>query len=211
MTQQDYTEIQLVVDRSGSMSSIKTDMEGGIAEFVKAQAEQPGTCKISLTQFDDYSEQVRTLVAAGDWEPYTLVPRNMTALYDAIGTTIASTGQRLAALEEDQRPGHVIVVIVTDGLENRSREYGQSQINEMITHQREKYGWEFVFLGANQDAITTGVSLGFAEEHALDFDAETDAIAPAMASLNANITRSRLGDASGFTQEERRNASRRRS
>jgi hypothetical protein len=164
MTDRNLTDLTAVIDRSGSMSAIRSDMEGGFNKLIADQRKVSGVCKVSLVRFDTEYETVYTAIDIKDVPPLTIEPRGMTALLDAIGRTIISTGERLAAMPEDQRPGLVTFIIVTDGLENSSVEYkppeGLARIHEMITRQREQYNWLFVFLGANQDAIATAAAMG---------------------------------------------------
>ena len=128
----DLTDITLVVDRSGSMESIKSDAEGGINEFIRQQASEPGEALLTLMQFDTEYDLVHNGVNVTDVSPYTLVPRGMTALLDAVGRAINETGARLAAMSEQERPGLVVFVIVTDGAENSSKEFSRADIRKMI-------------------------------------------------------------------------------
>ena len=156
----DYTDITLVVDRSGSMESIREDAEGGINTFITEQAKKPGECSITLVQFDDKYEPVFRGVRAAACPRYSLVPRGSTALLDAVGRTINDTGARLAALPEAERPGLVIFVISTDGMENASTVYSHKQIREMIAHQQTVYSWQFTFLAANIAAYDEAMQMG---------------------------------------------------
>ncbi|MDQ1532063.1 MAG: hypothetical protein QOE37_2168, partial [Microbacteriaceae bacterium] len=139
-----------------------------------------------------------------------LEPRGMTALLDAIGVGVTEFGARLAAMPEHARPGTVIVVVATDGLENASSEWKPEAIKALLDQQREQYGWDFVFLGANQDAVTTGGELGFARDSAIDFDADPAGAQAVVASASAYLRTTRSGGRGSFTDEDRRNASRRR-
>lgn len=157
MTNKNYTDITLVVDRSGSMSSIKEATEKGLRTFIGKHREAVGAndtkTRITYAQFDTvYEMLVRgSDISAFDLPPFE--PRGWTALYDAIGSTIVDTGNRLRDLSEQSRPGKVLFVIVTDGEENSSREYtSQSRIAKMIDEQQNRYSWEFVFIGANINA-----------------------------------------------------------
>jgi hypothetical protein len=210
MTDSNYSALMLIIDRSGSMSSIRDEMVGSLTTLLRDQAAQPGLLTVDVVTFDDRIETTHVQADPKTVE-VDLQPRGMTALLDAIGVGVTDLGTRLAAMPEHARPGTVLVVVATDGHENASKEWRPSTVKQLLDTHRETFGWDFVFLGANQDAVTTSAAFGFTAESALDFDAETDAIAPAMASLSAHITRSRVGDRSGFTSEERRNASRRRS
>lgn len=156
----DLIDITLVVDRSGSMESIRTDAEGGIAALLREQAEQPGEALLTLIQFDTEYEIVHRGVPIREVPPYKLVPRGSTALLDAVGRGIVEAGERLAAMAEPERPGLVVFVIATDGLENASREYTKARIKEMIEHQQAVYKWQFTFLAANQDAFAEAGSMG---------------------------------------------------
>jgi hypothetical protein len=204
----DYTDINIVLDRSGSMESIKSDTIGGFNSFLNEQKKVAGEATITLVQFDDIYEEVYKAIPLSNaplLNNDTFIPRNTTALLDAIGKTIVQTGNRLAAMSEDNRPEKVIFVILTDGLENASHEYKIEQINRMISHQRDVYKWEFVFLGANQDAIATASQMGISQANALTYAANTigtqkafDAVAYNIAAYRANIAPS-----ASFSDEDR--------
>jgi len=169
MTSPDHRHIAIVLDRSGSMQTVKTDTEGGLTAFLDAQTEAPGETTVSLYQFDDRYEAVYENRALADVPAYTLQPRGATALYDAVGRTINAVGNHLAATPETDRPGEVIVVILTDGHENASREFTGDNVKSAITRQQDKYGWKFVFLGADQDAFEAGGSMGIAPGQTLSY------------------------------------------
>jgi hypothetical protein len=158
------THINLIVDRSGSMRDIADDTIGGINMFLQGQKDQSlGEAFISFYQFDNVYECVYKGVNARQvplLTKETYVPRGNTALLDAIGKTVVEVGIQMSRLQESERPAKIIIVIVTDGFENASTQYSRDKIFEMITHQKEKYNWDFVFLGANQDAIAVGQSYG---------------------------------------------------
>ncbi|HBN75952.1 MAG TPA: hypothetical protein DD473_09060 [Planctomycetaceae bacterium] len=125
-------------------------------EFVSSQIEVEGQATMSLVQFDneyDVLYEAIPIQQVAELTDETFVPRGSTALLDAMGQTIVRTGQRLAAMPEAERPGRVLFVTLTDGEENSSREYNLHRINDMITEQKEKYYWQFLFLAANWDAI----------------------------------------------------------
>lgn len=163
MTNPNKTAIAVVLDRSGSMQSCRADTIGGFNAFLEEQKKLPGYATLSLIQFDDQYETVyrnRELKEVAPLNEHTYVPRGGTALHDAIGRTINDLGAQLALIPEVDRPGKVVVVIITDGEENQSKEFTGPKIKQMIEHQRSKYQWEFVYLGANQDAVTVGASMG---------------------------------------------------
>lgn len=202
MTKQDLTLIAVVLDRSGSMSGIAADMEGGLNTLIKEQAALPGECRITLAQFDDKYELVADYVDAKlITEPFRLVPRGSTALLDATGKTISSVGSTLKHLPEDKRPGKVIFTIITDGMENASREWSNEQVKALIAQQTKDYGWEFNYLGANQDAVQVGSSMGII--NSMSYASTADSVNTSVATASAGITRSRSGGSGDYTQEER--------
>jgi nitrate/nitrite-specific signal transduction histidine kinase len=158
------TKIIFVVDRSGSMESVASDMIGGFNRYIKKQKENKvGECTVTFNQFDDIFENVYKNVLVENVEELTdktYQPRNMTALYDAVCRTIDEVGSELAALPEEERPEKVLVVILTDGLENASTTFNRKDVQEKIKHQTETYKWEFVYIGANQDSWAVGESIG---------------------------------------------------
>lgn len=158
-----YTHITLVTDRSGSMASVAMEAENAVKEFIRTQAAEPGECTLTFIHFDNEVDRVfEGPIGEFAEDGWHLHPRGMTALLDAVGGAIASTGEYLDAMPEHDKPEHVILVVMTDGGENASREYSKSRVQEMVKHQTNKYGWTFVFLGAGLDTFTQGHDLGFA-------------------------------------------------
>jgi len=152
MTNPDYTHWTLVVDRSGSMEQVRADAQGGINNAFAEQRKVPGKLTVSLIQFDDVIDTVHRMTPIAGLPDYTLIPRNMTALLDAVGKAIAETGEDLAALPEQERPAKVLLQVVTDGHENSSQEWDLPRIKELIARQKNDYGWEFSFIGAGEHA-----------------------------------------------------------
>lgn len=150
-----------IVDRSGSMSSIREEAQGGLNAFIQEQKEVDNGAYFTLVEFDNEYDQVCDRVDIKEAREYKLVPRGLTALYDAIGRTLNGY---------PDVDGKKIVVIVTDGVENASYEYTSSQISKMITEKQDA-GWEFIFLAANQNAVLTARSLGISADAALNFTA----------------------------------------
>ena len=204
----ELTDITMIVDRSGSMASIKSDAEGGINTFVELQKQEPGEALLTLVQFDTHYEFVHSGIPIKQVPAFTLVPRGGTALLDAVGRAINETGARLAAMDEAQRPGLVVVVIVTDGEENSSCEFRREQIRAMIELQQTVYKWQFTFLAANQDAFAEGASLGIAAGGIANYS--PNKIASAHMGTAQQVARMRRSASAGetidnkFTDEERR-------
>ena len=192
------TDITVVLDRSGSMSSIADDIVGGLNEFVAKQKGVEGEAHLTLVQFDDEYDVVHFRVPIGEVPKLTrrtYVPRGSTALLDAIGRTINEIGARMDRMRTEERPDQIVFAVATDGQENSSHEFTKRQIFSMI-RQREKLAaidpsakptWEFVFLGANQDAIQEGGQMGFQAARSVDFDANAGGVQAAMSVMHDKI------------------------
>jgi uncharacterized protein YegL len=168
MPKEDSTLIAIVLDRSGSMMSVREEVIGGFNKLIEDNKKEPGECLVTLAQFDDDYELIYNAIPLGDVAPLTeetYVPRAMTRLYDALGKTIDEVGIRLAAMEDDKRPSRVLMIVLTDGAENSSREYTGDRVREMIEHQRTKYQWEFAFHGCDERALQQAVALGYAVQN----------------------------------------------
>jgi Mg-chelatase subunit ChlD len=185
----DLTDITLVVDRSGSMQSIRDDAEGGVNAFIEGQANEPGEALLTLVQFDTEYEFLHKGIPVSQAGGYKLVPRGSTALLDAVGRAMNETGERLAAMAEKDRPGLVVFVVMTDGEENSSEEFSKADIKAMIQLQQEKYGWHFTFLGADQDAFAEAREMGMAASSAASFAKHK--VAEAYRATGAKVSRMR--------------------
>ncbi|HMS40709.1 MAG TPA: vWA domain-containing protein [Pyrinomonadaceae bacterium] len=171
------TDITIILDRSGSMASVKDDTIGGFNNFLSEQQKIEGEAVLSLVQFDDQYETVyldKDIRSADKLTDATFQPRGMTALFDAVGRTIISVGQRFAALSEAERPDKILLVIMTDGFENSSREFNAAKVGEMIKHQRDVYNWQFMFIGANQDAVLSAEAINIPAAAALTYAANVE-------------------------------------
>jgi uncharacterized protein YegL len=204
----DLTEVVLLVDRSGSMVKTKSDAEGGIQSFITEQGKAPGSCRFTLIEFNTNVNKVYDRVDVRSDLRYTLVPQGNTALLDALGYSIDGLGDQLARTKEENRPGLVVFVVVTDGEENSSRRYSRHQIKTMIEHQQSVYSWKFLFLGANQDAIASGQSIGIAPESSATYS--TNKTERAFTAAASSVSRARHSLAGGqsvhcaYTAEERK-------
>lgn len=167
----DLTELVFILDRSGSMSGLESDTIGGFNSLLKRQKEAPGTANVTTVLFDDQYEVLHDRIPVSGVSPMTgkqYYVRGCTALLDAVGKAVSKAENVLKNTAEPERPGKVIVVITTDGLENASREYSRARVSRMITRCR-KAGWEFLFLGANMDAVSEAGTLGIAPDRAVKF------------------------------------------
>jgi hypothetical protein len=208
MTRSTLTHLYFLLDRSGSMQSIKSDIEGGFAAFVDEQRKAAGECRATLAQFDDVYEVVYADRPIADVPPLDLQPRNMTALHDAMGRLITDAGTEIAALPADQRPGTVIVAIMTDGMENASKEWTGASIKALVSQQSTAYNWTFMYMGADQDAVEVGVSLGIGREHSVTYGRSKSREAMGAASAKiADLRAARMSapaaPMAAFTDEER--------
>lgn len=159
----DLTELVFILDMSGSMSPLRDDTIGGYNTLLDEQKKSDGDAVVTTILFDDRyivlhdREPIRNVNLLTDKE---YAPLGTTAMLDAVGKTINSVGQKLAAMEEKDRPGNVIVTIITDGMENASKEFSWNTVKNLITEQRDKYSWTFTFIGANIDNIKVSDDLG---------------------------------------------------
>ncbi len=203
----DTTLLVLVIDRSGSMETIKEDMEGGVKSLLDEQAKVSGTCLVTLVQFDDHYEMLAEGVPVFELLPYRLIPRGTTALLDAIGRTISDVRARVEALEPAERPGHIIFAVITDGLENASKEWSRLQVMDSV-QARIAEGWAFTFVGANQDSIREGGRIGVDAGSSLNFSASPTGTREAVHAASASMGRMRRGEAEKltYTEDERRRA-----
>ena len=169
------TELVFILDRSGSMSGLESDTIGGFNSLIEKQKKQDGECFVSTILFDNDSEVLHDRVRLAEVTPMTdrdYTVRGCTALLDAIGGAIRHIANIHKYARPEDVPEHTVFVITTDGMENASRRYDADRVRRMIEHEKEKYGWEFLFLAANIDAVTTAKRFGIAESRAVNYHAD---------------------------------------
>lgn len=208
MPNQNLTLIAFLLDRSGSMQSIKSDVIGGFDAFLTEQRAGDGECRVTLAQFDNEYEVVYHAVPVNEVPALELNPRNSTALLDSMGKLITDTAAEIAALSEGDKPGSIIVAIMTDGLENASHEWSRPAIKSLVEQQTNEFGWEFLYMGADQDAVEVGRDLGVKAEHAVRYGREKSR--EAMAAMSGNVRgyrNAKMVDAEaampGFSEDQR--------
>ena len=171
------TELVFILDKSGSMASLVGDTIGGFNTMIEKQKEKEGKVYVSTILFSNSSEILHDRKNLEEIEPLTredYQPSGCTALLDAIGGAIKHIGKIHKYARKEDVPKHTMFVITTDGMENASKEYSSRQIKEMIRRQEKKYGWEFLFVAANIDAVETAENIGIRRERAANYSAERD-------------------------------------
>lgn len=171
------TEIVFILDRSGSMSGLEGDTIGGFNSMIEKQKNAEGEALISTVLFDNISEVIHDRVSVQNIKPMTredYTVRGCTALLDAIGGAIHHIGNVHKYARAEDVPEHTLFVITTDGMENASHRYDSEKVKKMIARQKEKYGWEFLFLGANIDAVETARHFGISEDRAVNYHSDSE-------------------------------------
>ncbi len=166
------TEIVFILDRSGSMAGLEADTIGGFNAMLEKQKQEPGEALLSTVLFSDRSQVLYDRVDIRKVEPMTAQQYQVggcTALLDAIGGAVHHIGNVHKYAREEERPGKTIFVITTDGMENASRIYSNEKVKKMVEHEQEKYGWEFLFLGADMDAFAVARSFGIREDRTVRY------------------------------------------
>ena len=191
------TELVFILDRSGSMAGLEDDTIGGFNSMIQKQKNEPGEAYVSTVLFDNVSEVIHDRKAIQEIEPMTrneYYVRGCTALLDAVGGAIHHIGNVHKYAREEDRPEKTLFIITTDGMENASRRYSYTQLKAMIERQKEKFGWEFIFLGANIDAAKEAARFGIDADYAADYHADskgTAVIYEAMSEVVCNVRASR--------------------
>ena len=192
------TELVFVLDRSGSMSGLESDTIGGFNAMLKKQRATEGACRLTTVLFDHEIEILHDRIDLQDVSELTdaeYCVRGSTALLDAMGFAIQKITGVQKTTSEKHRADNVVFVIITDGFENASREFTSDKVKKLIQHRQSEFGWEFIFIGANIDAVETAGSYGIPKERAQDFLADKegigisfDAMSHAVSELRSNRT-----------------------
>lgn len=169
------TELVFIIDRSGSMSGLEKDTIGGFNSMIEKQRKEEGECYVSTVLFDHETKVLHDRVRLSEVKPMTeedYTVRGTTALIDALGGAIHHIGNVHKYARPEDVPAHTMFIITTDGMENASRRYTSDQVKQKIERQKEKYGWEFIFIGANIDAVETAARYGIGAERAVNYHAD---------------------------------------
>jgi uncharacterized protein YegL len=190
------TELVFILDRSGSMSGLEADTIGGYNAMLAKQKNEEGEATVTTVLFNHDIDLLHDRIKIKGIAPITEQEYEVggtTALLDAIGSTIHKIGNVQKRTSEEERAGKVLFVITTDGMENASREYDYGKIKAMIEHQKVKYDWEFIFLGANIDAVATASKFGIQEDYAVTYHADSEGTQVNFQALNEAVTSFRKG------------------
>ncbi len=169
------TELVFILDRSGSMQGLEADTIGGFNSLIEKQKKEDGECFVSTVLFDDETEVLYDRVKLAEIKPMTdkdYYVRGCTALIDAVGGAIRHIGNIHKYARNEDVPEKTMFVIITDGMENASRKYSSDEVKKMIERQKEKYGWEFLFIGANIDAVETATRIGINADRAANYHSD---------------------------------------
>lgn len=206
----DYTHIAVILDRTGSMESIRDDTIGGFNAFLNAQKTAPGLATLTLVQFDSQDpyeviHKFKPVQEVPELTRETFVPRASTPLLDAMGRGINDLEKSLVDIAEEERPARTVMVIITDGQENASHEFRKDQIEKMIREKQEKLDWQFVFLSADLAAIGDALAVGMPAAATLAHDKNSHGVGAAWASLSRRIADYRSGTTEdvSFSEEDR--------
>lgn len=199
------TELVFIVDKSGSMAGLEADTIGGYNAMLAKQKNEAGEAIVTTVLFNDAIDLLHDRMNVKEISPITEQQYEVggtTALLDAIGSTIHKIGHVKKRISEAECAGKVLFVITTDGMENASQEYSAEQVKAMIEYQKAMCGWEFIFLGANIDALSTAANFGIQEEFAVNYHADSEGTQVNFEALNEAVTSFRQGRKVDHTWKE---------
>ena len=191
------TELVFIIDRSGSMSGLESDTIGGFNAMIEKQKKEDGTCLVSTILFDNTADVIHDRISLSDVKPMTDKDYEVggcTALIDAIGGAIHHIGNVHKYIRREDVPERTMFVITTDGMENASHEYTSEKVKGMIERQKEKYGWEFIFIGANIDAVETAKKYGIDSDRAVNYCHDERGTQKVYSAVSKVVNRFRTGD-----------------
>lgn len=183
------THITFVIDRSGSMAPVATELSDGFNKLIDEQKKNPDPCTVSMYEFSSKVVRRSHFAPLSFVEPYKILPNGNTAMCDAICDAVDQTGLFLSCVQESERPSKVLVVVITDGYENASTRFGYEDVRSRVKHQQEKYSWEFLFLGADQNAVLNAKNYGMEGTAVLYGSRDTEAVLGTVLSNTVSATR----------------------
>ena len=191
------TELVFILDESGSMSGMEADTIGGFNSMIEKQRREAGEAYVSTVALSNTSRVIHDRVALAEVEPMTArdyTPGGCTALLDALGGAIHHIGNVHKYAREEDVPEHTVFVITTDGLENASHRYSRREVKQMVERQKARYGWEFLFLGANMDAIAAAEDIGIRRDRAVKYVADAEGTALNYRVVSDTICKMRMSE-----------------
>ena len=192
------TELVFILDRSGSMAGLETDTTGGFNSLIERQKKEEGEATVTTVLFDNEIVMIHDgtdLNKVGRLTEKEYYVRGSTALLDAIGSTVNYVGNRQKMLCEGEKASKVVVAVITDGMENSSKEYDRKTVKYMIERQKNKYGWEFLFLGANMDAVGEASKIGIEKDAAVSYRCDAAGTAINFGAVGKRMAAARAGKA----------------
>lgn len=201
MTKPNFTSINVVLDKSGSMATVMNDTIGGFNTFIADQKTVKGEAVFTLVTFNDKADTIYNAVPlkeVSDISAKSYKPSGCTALLDALGETIDNVGKKLAAMKEEDRPDRVIFVVMTDGQENASKTYTKARVMSMIEQQKNVYKWEFVFMGTDIASINDAEAYGFMRSNTYQYAHNSAGVARGIDDVSKSMRRYRLLDVSDY-------------
>ena len=202
MPQKDHTRVLVILDRSGSMDSIRGEVERGLRQVAVDQSKMLGTCEFDVVSFSDDRTYDSRAVPAKDFS-VRIIPGGQTAMYDAIVWGVGKFKEAIGALPDSSRPQYVQVIVATDGQENNSKFADAVLVRDTIQFHTDNYGWDFTFLGSNQDAVLAGALLGFEGKKSMTFASTSKGVAGASSALSDYIAQTRSGQDAGYDDNQR--------
>ncbi len=207
MTKPNYTHLEVLIDASGSMEPLATETVSGVNKLLADHQMAPGKATVAISCFNTtrwFLREKQDVKKVANIEPDDYRPNGFTALLDAMCGVIDNLGQRLNLTAEEARPSKVIFIVITDGLENMSTWATRRDVEKRVTHQREKYGWEFLFLGANMDAFAEAEKLGIPQNYASTWNSTSKGLSETYTIASNASVRGRYGSANLTPDEQKK-------
>lgn len=204
MPKKDSIDITMIIDRSGSMHEVKEEAQNGINSFIEEHKKAPGSAVMTVVEFDDMYSVLINAIDIQAIEAVELTPRGMTALYDSVGVTVGNTADRIDALAEDQKPEKVLFVIVTDGLDNASKEHTSKSVRALVEQMQAQRDWQFMFIGKGLDVVEQAGQMGLDPAATMAVGASGSSFTSALRGSTDASTRYREGLTGGveYTEQE---------
>lgn len=201
-----YTHVSILIDRSGSMASIRKSVMSGLEEFINDQKTLDGDCTLSIVAFNHTKEYISSFVDLKTYEfdPNQYQPSGTTALVDSMYEFIKETGQHLAKMSEDERPSKVVFLVITDGEENASKQFTNEQLKELVIEHTDIWKWNFTYIGANQDSFAVSKTLGISTSSTINYNTTINGVSNIFTLTSGKLKGYRSGNSKtlSYTSDE---------